>query len=278
VRGNLSGNPSLREVIKRIREAALGAYTHQDVPFEKLVEELRPERSLSRSPLFQVMFVLQDDSQAELTISGLTVNAMPAEAGSAKFDLALGVVETGKGLDVWLNYSTELFDPASVASMLEDFTLVLESLVEDPDQRLSELPPISWKPAVRPSVKEVEAQRLERSPSQKEFVAPRTPIEERLAGVWSEVLDVETVSVYDNFFELGGHSLLAAQVISRARKIFSAELPLRRIFETPTIAGLAEALYEMQTADTEDEELAVMLAELSQLSEEEAERRFAEEL
>ena len=109
------------------------------------------------------------------------------------------------------------------------------------------------------------------------FVAPRTPIEERLVTIWSDVLQVERIGVLDNFFELGGHSLLAAQVISRARSALSVELPLRRIFETPHVAGLAEAIYEMQTAETEDEELIAMLAELSQLSEEEAQRKFAEE-
>ena len=109
------------------------------------------------------------------------------------------------------------------------------------------------------------------------FVAPRTPIEERLASIWSDVLRVERIGVFDNFFDLGGHSLLAAQVISRARTTLSVELPLRRIFETPNVAGLAAAIYEMQTAGTEDEELAAMLAELGQLTEEEAQRKFAEE-
>jgi acyl carrier protein len=182
-----------------------------------------------------------------------------------------------------LSYSTDLFEPTSINAMLDDFKLVLESMVRNPGQRLSDLPTLSWTPQARPKEKNratnerQEQTSLEPSMSRKEFVGPRTPVEERLAGIWSEVLRLENVSVYDDFFELGGHSLVAAQVISRTRNTFHAELPLRALFETPTIAGLAEAIYEIQTAETEDDELAAMLADLSQLSEEEAQQRFAEE-
>jgi amino acid adenylation domain-containing protein len=277
LRGDLSANPSFREVIKRTREVALGAYTNQEVPFEKLVEELRPERSLSRSPLFQVMFVLQDELQPELTLQGMSSETMRVAVRNSKFDLSLGVVQKAEGLNVWLSYSTELFDPASINSMLEDFKLVLGSMVANPEQHVADIPPLSWTPRVWPSEEKPEARTADnRRPAT--FLAPRTPIEERLAGIWSEVLGIERVGVQDNFFELGGHSLLAAQVISRTRSSFSTELPLRRIFETPTVAGLAAAIYEMQTAETEDDELAAMLAELSQLSDEEAQRQFAEEL
>lgn len=109
------------------------------------------------------------------------------------------------------------------------------------------------------------------------FVAPRTPVEEGLARIWSEVLGVERLSIQDNFFDLGGHSLVAAQLISRARNTFSVDLPLRSLFETPTVAGLAKTIYEIQTAQTEDCEMAAMLAELNELSEEEAQLQFAEE-
>jgi acyl carrier protein len=113
--------------------------------------------------------------------------------------------------------------------------------------------------------------------SHEAFVAPRTPVEEGLARIWSEILDVERLSIEDNFFDLGGHSLVAAQLISRARNTFSVDLPLRCLFETPTVAGLAETIYKMQTAQTEDSEMAAMLAELDDLSEEEAQLQFAEE-
>ncbi len=274
LRGDLSGNPSFSEAIARAREVALGAYTNQDVPFEKLVEELRPERSLNQNPLFAAMFALQDETQTPVILPGIRAEVAPIEFTEAKFVLSLDVVEKAEGLDVWLSYTTELFDPASIVMMMEDFKLVLELMVADPARRIADLPPLSWKPSVRPA--EGSSQAVENA--DEEFLGPRTPIEEGLAGIWSDVLGVERISVHDNFFQLGGHSLLAAQVISRMRNTFSVDLPLRRIFETPTVAGLATAIYEMQAAETEDDDLAAMLADLGQLSDEEAVRQFAEEL
>ena len=274
LRGNLSGNPTFREVLNRTREVAIDAYTHGAVPFEKLVEELRPERSLSRSPLFQTMFVLEDQSATELKLKGLQVESLRLEATTAKFDLTLGAIEKAESLEIWFSYSTELFAPESVTAMLDDFRQILEVIVTDQQRPVSQLSPLSWRPKVPAAiVSEVSAGAREKP----QFVAPRTPIEERLATIWSDVLHVERVGVLDNFFDLGGHSLLAAQVISRTRTALAVELPLRRIFETPHVAGLAAAIYEMQTAETGEEELAAMLAELSQLSEEEAQRKFAEE-
>jgi acyl carrier protein len=102
---------------------------------------------------------------------------------------------------------------------------------------------------------------------QKVFLAPRTPVEKELAGIWSSLLKVSAVSVHDNFFDLGGHSLLATQVISRMRKVFQKEIPLRSLFESPTVAALAERIESTTANDT-----LLLLAELEQLSDEEADR------
>jgi acyl carrier protein len=104
---------------------------------------------------------------------------------------------------------------------------------------------------------------------EKSFVAPRTPVEEQVAGVWSQVLGVGRVGVHDNFFDLGGHSLVATQVISRLCDAFEVELPLRCLFESPTVAGLAAAVVQRRAAQSDDELLADALGELEQLSEEE---------
>jgi len=110
---------------------------------------------------------------------------------------------------------------------------------------------------------------------EKAFVAPRTPIEEMIAGIWSQVLNLEKVGVYDNFFSLGGHSLLATQVAQRVRQTFNIELPLRLFFETPTVDALSAFVVSSQVGEADDATLSAALAELSQLSADELESILA---
>jgi amino acid adenylation domain-containing protein len=140
LRSDHSGNPTFRELLPRVRETALEAYAHQDLPFEKLVEELRPDRDLSRSPLFQVMFVLQNAPAGELNSKGLNVSPMRMAGETTKFDLTLSVHEGGPGLRAGLQYSTDLFDEATIARMLGHFETLLEGIVANPEQRISDLP------------------------------------------------------------------------------------------------------------------------------------------
>ncbi|MFQ5681991.1 MAG: AMP-binding protein [Candidatus Binatia bacterium] len=109
------------------------------------------------------------------------------------------------------------------------------------------------------------------------FVAPHTPVEVTVAGVWAEVLGLDQVGIYDNFFDLGGHSLNATQVISRVIKTFKVELPIKSLFESPTVAGMALIITENMAKKAGDEELARMLAELESISNEEAQKRLADE-
>ncbi|MGZ3461815.1 MAG: non-ribosomal peptide synthetase, partial [Archangium sp.] len=139
LRTKLDGNPTFRELLSRVREAALGAYAHQEVPFEKLVEELQPERDLSRTALFQVMFTLQNTPRQELSLPGLTLRGVEAERQSAKFDLTLTITEGEHGLVANLGYNTDLFEEATAARMLGHLRVLLEGLTAHPDQRLSEL-------------------------------------------------------------------------------------------------------------------------------------------
>ena len=140
LRSNFSDNPTFMELLTRVKETTLGAYEHQDLPFEKLVEEVKPERSLSHSPLFQVMFALQNAPTASLSFEGLRTNPVPTGAETVKFDLTLSIGETVHGLKGSLRYSTELFDEATIARMIGHWRTLLEGAVANPDQRICRLP------------------------------------------------------------------------------------------------------------------------------------------
>jgi amino acid adenylation domain-containing protein len=139
LRLDLSGNPIFRELLRRVREVTLGAYTHQDLPFDKLVEALKPDRMSGRTPLFRAKLVLQNAPVQSLELPGLTLEPMelPDERGTAKFDLLLTLAETRHGLSGALEYSTELFDAATVGGMLRQFETLLTRVVAEPDARLN---------------------------------------------------------------------------------------------------------------------------------------------
>jgi amino acid adenylation domain-containing protein len=140
LRTDVSGNPTFRELVGRVRETALGAYAHQDVPFEMLVEVLQPERSMSYTPLFQVLFVLQNAPQEKLELRGLTLDLLDIDSGTTKLDLMLSLEESEEGLEGICEYSTDLFDEATILRLLGHFETLLAGVVNNPDERISQLP------------------------------------------------------------------------------------------------------------------------------------------
>ncbi len=152
LRTDLSGNPSFRNLLRRVREVTLGAYTHQDVPFEKLVEALEPERDLSLTPLFQVMFILGEapgevlglpSPNNETGLPGLNVSSLPVESGSAKFDLTLVLWRNTQGATASLEYNTDLFDPEKISLILANYHTLLEGILANPEEPIATLPILS---------------------------------------------------------------------------------------------------------------------------------------
>ena len=139
LRTDLSGNPSFRELLRRVREVCLGAYSHQDLPFERLVEELHLARDLSRNPLFQVMFVLQNASPQAVELPGLRLSPVEVDTRTTHFDLTLHFVDTDRGLVGTLAYNTDLFEAVTIARMLGHLGLLLETVAAAPERRLSDL-------------------------------------------------------------------------------------------------------------------------------------------
>ena len=139
LRTDLSGNPTFRELLHRVRDVALGAYEHQDVPFEKLVEELQPERDQSRQPLFQVMFNLQNAPPEAPAAEGLSISTQDI-GNQTRFDLEFHLWVVPEGLAGPLIYNTDIFERATIVRMLGHFQTLLEGITANPDTRLGDLP------------------------------------------------------------------------------------------------------------------------------------------
>jgi non-ribosomal peptide synthetase component F len=256
LRTDLSGNPSFGELLKRVRKVALEAYAHQDLPFERLVEELQLERDPGRNPLFDVMLNFTDGSWGRFALKGLTVKALDLDEPISRFPMTLYASLQDDGLRLRLVYQHALYSPGRIACVLPQFQQLLAQIAEAPDA-----------PIASYSLVTAESH---------SFVAPRTPVEEALAGIWADVLGLTQLGIHDNFFALGGHSLLASQVLSRVRHRFQVELPLRVLFEAPTLVGLAGAVAQCLAVQAEEDELAHLLAQAEGLSEDQIRQRLAD--
>jgi amino acid adenylation domain-containing protein len=139
LRADLSGDPGFSEVLRRVREVTLDAYTHQDVPFDKIVEELRPDRAAADNPLFQVNFSLDNTRHEAIELPGLTFTTFPVGYESTRFSIIMTLVDTDEGLAGALDYDARLFDADTIARLAEHYTLLLHHVPSQPEERLSEL-------------------------------------------------------------------------------------------------------------------------------------------
>ncbi len=138
---DLSGNPTFRELLRRVREVALGAYAHQEIPFGMLVDELQPERDLSRTPLTQVvLLVLKNEREGAIKFSGLQLAPFVVDGQSSKFDMTLSLWDSDDGFRGWVEYNTELFDKSTIIRITDHLRTLLGSIVENPEQPISDLP------------------------------------------------------------------------------------------------------------------------------------------
>ncbi|MDY6900225.1 MAG: condensation domain-containing protein, partial [Cyanobacteriota bacterium] len=140
LRTQLDSKQTFTELLAQVREVALGAYAHQDVPFEKLVEELHPERNLSHNPLFQVLFQLRNLPEETIEVQGLKFNSYHLETGLAMLDLSLEIEEKAEGLLCIFKYNTDLFDAATIERIATNFETLLKGIVDNPQQPIFQLP------------------------------------------------------------------------------------------------------------------------------------------
>jgi amino acid adenylation domain-containing protein/non-ribosomal peptide synthase protein (TIGR01720 family) len=230
LRADLRGEPSFLDLVARAREEIVGAQEHQDVPFERLVQTLRPTRDLSQTPLFQVMFSLQElTNEALPAAAGISLAPLELDPKSAQFDLSLHLTLDRDGLTGLFEYSTDLFLPHTIARWSNDFIASIEGLLHAPGQPIEALPVLRER-AAEPAQKQppVDVAGGERAPE----------VEDQLASIWASVLGRQGVGPDENFFALGGDSILSLDVVSRAKRA-GLRMQARHMFQYQTLRELA---------------------------------------
>ncbi|GAA2663089.1 amino acid adenylation domain-containing protein [Streptomyces lunalinharesii] len=262
LRTDTSGNPSFAELLQRVREADLAAFGHEDLPFERIVEELNPDRSGGRHPLFQTMFVLQNNARASLDLPDTRITPQPLDVAPSKFDLGWSFTEqrdadgNPAGISGVLQYATDLFDAATAELLHRLFVRVVDAVTGDPEAGVETVGVFESDQQERTLLRRSGERRAEllRGVERREAASvvsgaeggvvrgPRSVREELLCGLFAQVLGVARVLPEDNFFALGGHSLKATRLIGRIRSVLGVELGVRALFAAPTVAGLVERL------------------------------------
>ena len=226
-----SGNPAMRELLGRVRDTALEALSHADLPFEFILEALETRSLRGRNP-FQNYFFYQTAFLEPRQLRDLVVTPLPDFGLGTHFELQMGLLERREGLRAQLEYDPDLFQPADIRKILEDYKNVLEAMAENNDVRLTELPVSPFSQS-------------ESAPAPRIAVGIRRPkdeIEKRLMKIWEDLLGIGPIGVNQNYFDLGGNSLLATRLFARIKQAFNVDLPLSTLIEAQTIEDLARIL------------------------------------
>ncbi|THA57666.1 hypothetical protein E6R62_06785 [Streptomyces sp. A1136] len=255
LRADLSGDPAVGELVERVRDADLAAFDHQDLPFDLLVEHLSEDggRTLGEHPFFQVMLTVQEAAGDAVRLGPLAGRATSTDLGAAKFDLSFHCAErreadggTG-GMDVYVQYSEDLFDASTARLLLEVYVRALGAFAASPDVRLGELGLLSREERQgiaerRTRLAAAAAATSGPAPEPAHGTAGLSPREEILCGLFAEVLGRDRVGPAENFFKAGGHSLLASKLVNRVRSVLGVEAGIRDLFLAPTPAALHRRL------------------------------------
>jgi thioesterase domain-containing protein len=249
-RDDLSGNPTFPKLVERVRETMLGAFSNADVPFEKVVEVLQPERSLGHNPIFQVMFATIKSAVRSQEFGNLTASPYIVDTETSIFDMTMTVIE---GIDgrwwAQIEYNMDLFSQERIVRMLSDYSALLKGIVSNPEARILDLSIPSMPGAADLPTAPEAPKRAQPAIRSTDIVSSRRtdPVDaERalLLKLWEEILGTPGLGIHDSFFHAGGHSLLAARLINRIYDTTGKQIPVSAIFRAPTIAEFAPLLRE----------------------------------
>ncbi|HET7209897.1 MAG TPA: condensation domain-containing protein [Terriglobales bacterium] len=265
LRNNLSGDPRFSCLLDEVRETTLQAFAHADVPFEKIVEAIGPERNLSYNPVFQVMFSSIRAAVQSHFFGSLTAFPYIVYTNTAILDLSVTIIE-GRDGQWWVSaeYDTNLFSHERITGWLEEYKHLVQNILNNPDARLSELPLVSENREIEQGALRVTMQPAKLT---SQAVLGLTPgqmqrlqsVQNLLCEIWKDLLDRPSVAVDDNFFDIGGHSLLAARMIRTVEQSLGRKIPVSAIFRASTAESLARLLVEDGVSGFDQDSILVNL-------------------
>ena len=231
LRTELSGEPTLQQAVSAVNRVIIQALEHQMLPYGDLLNSIRRSHQGRFRGVTPVNFIYQKAFLSPVESGGLEIQPIPSVTGGTVYDInAFFVEREDEGWRASIEFNTSVFRATTIRTLLSEFVVVLEMLRLDPASRL---------PLLEGGVHSL----VEDMPSKNtEFVAPSSPTEVKVAGIWEQVLEVRPIGVHDSFFDLGGHSLQAARVAALTEKAFGRRIRLARLFEAPTVASMAALL------------------------------------
>ncbi len=269
LRDDLSGNPPFTILLEQVRETTIGAFANAEVPFEKIVEVLQPERNLGYNPIFQVMFSVMKAAFQSHTFGSLTAFPYVVSPGTSIFDLSATLIEGVDG--IWwaqADYNSDLFRPDRITRMLEDYISLLKGVTINPEAGILDLPLMHHErglAAVESGTLPTTGQNetVERRVVSTQTARRRESLraeENLLVEIWKNVLGIPAIGIHDNFFEIGGHSLLAARLVAQVQAETGRKIPVSAIFRAPTLEAFARLL--RQDSPVEPDPLVMKLNEV----------------
>ncbi len=239
LRMNFSGNPTVRELLHRVHETALDALGHAELPFEILLEHLDVRSVHGRNPFSQLYFFYQTAFLQPRQLPKFTVTPVTDLGFGTHFELQLAVIERQEGLRVQFEYNPDLFLPATIQKMIEDYRQVLDAVSKGPELHMDAIP-------VSPRKQTPTAPGPPMTKAQVQSLPPRNETEQKLTAIWEEVLATKPIGVNDNYFDLGGNSILATRLFAQVERAFGLKLPLSTLFEAQTPEAFAQLLNRRQ--------------------------------
>jgi len=260
VRVDMSGDPPFLDLLRKVRDAILEALSNQQVPFERLVEALRPPRSLARNPIFQVLFASVNAAAPWKSFGRLKAQPYNIDASASAFDLSMSCIEESP--DTWwlrAEYRTDLFKYDQISGLLDHYIHLLRCVAARPGLRLSQLDrpahrsgatPRDRRPATSDTVALSNIGRLDQDtagtnlPECRPYLPDQSGdhVKETLADIWAKLLGARPPAATSNFFDLGGHSLMALRLASEIGRVYGTSFPVALIFQEPTIEAMTGRL------------------------------------